>query len=145
MGDMYILRGLPGSGKSTLANRLVEVYLAATGRELHGGEDVDNFICEADQYFTQDGVYDFDPALLGEAHAYAQAKCRVLLQRQEPIVVVSNTSTKEWEFEPYADAGREAGYNVFVLIVENRHHGMSVHGVPEEALQRMAERFEISL
>jgi hypothetical protein len=31
------------------------------------------------------------------------------------------------------------------LIVENRHGGVNEHGVPAEALERMKNRFEISL
>jgi len=37
------------------------------------------------------------------------------------------------------------GYTVFSLIVENRHGGVNEHGVPEEALERMENRFELKL
>jgi predicted kinase len=42
MKELFLLRGLPGSGKSTLAKSL-------------GGIRI-----EADQYFMEDGVYNFD-------------------------------------------------------------------------------------
>jgi tRNA uridine 5-carbamoylmethylation protein Kti12 len=139
---MYILRGLPGAGKSTLADSLATAYLDAAGLDL----DPIDVICEADQYFMDpDGVYRFDPSRLKEAHEYSQKKALSLIRRGSPIIIVSNTSTKEWEFAPYMEMGHAAEYAVFSLIVENRHEGESIHGVPEEALERMAERFEISL
>ena len=37
------------------------------------------------------------------------------------------------------------GYRVHSLIVENRHGGVNEHGVPEEKLEQMKNRFEIKL
>jgi hypothetical protein len=34
---------------------------------------------------------------------------------------------------------------VFTIIVENRHGGKNVHGVPDDILEKMKGRFEISL
>jgi hypothetical protein len=39
----------------------------------------------------------------------------------------------------------EKGYLVFSLIVENRHSGDNIHGVPSESIERMKNRFEIQL
>ena len=33
----------------------------------------------------------------------------------------------------------------FSLIVENRHGGKNVHGVPDETLEKMEQRFSIKL
>jgi hypothetical protein len=60
-------------------------------------------------------------------------------------IVVSNTFTQEWEMEPYFLLAKSWGYRVFCLIVENRHEGKNEHGVPEEKLQIMKDRFEIKL
>jgi hypothetical protein len=60
-------------------------------------------------------------------------------------IVVSNTFTQEWEMEYYYDLAKEYGYRVYSLIVENRHSGVNSHGVPEEKLVQMKNRFEISL
>lgn len=49
---LYLIRGIPGSGKSTLAHKLV---------------NAEN-VCEADQFFYQDGTYVFDRTKLKEAH-----------------------------------------------------------------------------
>jgi hypothetical protein len=37
------------------------------------------------------------------------------------------------------------GYRVYSLVVENRHGGVNEHGVPEDKLEIMKNRFEISL
>jgi hypothetical protein len=60
-------------------------------------------------------------------------------------VVVSNTFTQEWEMEAYYNLAKEHGYTVFSLVVENRHAGVNVHGVPADKLEQMKNRFELKL
>jgi hypothetical protein len=60
-------------------------------------------------------------------------------------VVVSNTFTQEWEMQPYYDLAKEHGYRVYSIIVENRHGGVNIHGVPQETLEKMKNRFEVQL
>jgi hypothetical protein len=40
---------------------------------------------------------------------------------------------------------RELGYTTFVAIVENRHGGKNTHGVPENTIEVMRDRFEFKL
>jgi hypothetical protein len=40
---------------------------------------------------------------------------------------------------------KDYGYTVFSLIVENRHGGRNIHGVPDDKLEIMKNRFEIKL
>jgi len=49
------------------------------------------------------------------------------------------------EKSPYFDLAKTYGYQVFSLIVENRHGGLNQHGVPEDKVQIMKDRFEIKL
>lgn len=127
MKELYLLRGLPGSGKSTLAESL-------------GGLNM-----EADQYFTYEGKYEFDASKLKEAHAWCQNAVSVWMTKDVPKITVSNTFTQEWEMQPYYDLAEKYGYRVYSLIVENRHSGINSHGVPEEKLVQMKERFEVQL
>jgi hypothetical protein len=60
-------------------------------------------------------------------------------------VVVSNTFTQEWEMKPYIEMAERYGYRVHTLIVENRHGGNNVHGVPDDKLEIMKNRFEVKL
>jgi hypothetical protein len=60
-------------------------------------------------------------------------------------IAVSNTFTQEWEMEPYNKLAEKYGYKVFSVIVENRHGGVNTHGVPEDKLEIMKNRFEVKL
>jgi predicted kinase len=133
MKNLYLLRGLPGSGKSTLAEQL-------------GGSHF-----ETDKYFIdKDGNYNFDGSKLKEAHKWCQDSVATAMVLNHTIgdnetIVVSNTFTQEWEMKPYMDVAKDWGYRVFTIIVENRHGGVNQHGVPDEKLQQMNDRFEIKL
>ena len=60
-------------------------------------------------------------------------------------IAVSNTFTQEWEMEIYFKLAKQYDYTVFTVIVENRHSGVNQHGVPEDKIQLMKDRFEIKL
>ena len=133
---LILLRGLPGAGKSTFANHMWSPYL----------------ICEADQYFyDKEGNYNFDADKLHLAHAWCQNKVKTMMQDNlrnpqfYPEIVVSNTSTTEKELEPYLLLAKQYDYNVVSLVVENRHGNKNVHGVPDETLTKMKNRFNLKL
>ena len=60
-------------------------------------------------------------------------------------IVVANTFTEEWEMERYYEMAERYHYRVHSIVVENRHEGKNVHGVPKDKLQMMKERFQIKL
>ena len=60
-------------------------------------------------------------------------------------IIVSNTFTTSWEMDYYYQIAEKFGYTVYSLIVENRHDGVNSHGVPDEVLTKMRNRFEIKL
>ena len=131
MKELFLLRGLPGSGKSTLAKMLVG--------------DKDYCHKEADMYFVDgDGNYKFDITSLRDAHALCQEEVEFLM-KYEHKVVVSNTFTQEWEMTPYFELAEKYGYRVHSLIVENRRGGVNEHGVPDDKLKLMKNRFEMKL
>ena len=47
--------------------------------------------------------------------------------------------------EPYFELAKKNGYEVFTIIVENRHGGLNQHGVPKDKIEQMKNRFEIKL
>jgi tRNA uridine 5-carbamoylmethylation protein Kti12 len=137
MKNLILVRGVPGSGKSTTAKLLGA-----------GGAGYAHF--EADQYFMVDGKYKFDPTKLKEAHSWCRDSVEhaMLLNHttgHNSTIIVSNTFTQEWEMQAYYDLAKSWGYTVFSIIVENRHGGVNEHGVPDEVLTKMKDRFEIKL
>jgi predicted kinase len=129
---LYLVRGVPGSGKSTLAKNL-------------GGTHF-----ETDQYFMVNGEYKFDGSKLRDAHEWCQHSVNTAMILNHTaglnnVIVVSNTFTQEWEMQSYIDMAKDWDYKVFSIIVENRHGGVNAHGVPEDKLQSMRDRFEIKL
>lgn len=75
----------------------------------------------------------------------AKKKTRDALQRGIAYVIVSNTFTTERELTPYTDMANQLNYSVISLVVENRHGNESIHNVPEEAMDRMRNRFSVKL
>ena len=133
--ELYIVRGVPGSGKSTFAKSICKSWQHV----------------ETDMFFMKKGQYQFDPANLGDAHQWCKNKvhCKMrptlwnrLFNRR---IVVSNTFTQEWEMKTFFILARRFGYKVYTVIVENRHKGVNQHGVPENKLQAMKDRFEFQL
>ena len=136
----YILRGLPGTGKSTLAKNLRDSHRNAR-------------VFSTDNLFMVDGEYQFDPSKLGEYHALNLRQATDFMERRkrsEPDVlcIIDNTNTQHWEYEKYVEAAKENGFMVHIISVDWKQEDIplyaerNTHGVPEEAIQRMADRWE---
>lgn len=125
--ELVIMRGPSGSGKSTYAKK-------------HFPGAV---MCSADSYFSRSGEYKFDRNKLGAAHGYSKGKCETSLKKGVPLVVVDNTNTTLREMKPYVKLAQKYGYSVRFVRLETPVSvaaGRNVHGVPEEAVERMAAR-----
>ena len=134
-GELILLRGLPGSGKTTLAKIILQ---------LRSTDEPE--ILSADDFFEdKEGDYNFDPTKLKEAHNYCQFRCSERMRQQKAKIVVANTFTQEWEMDEYFKMAERYNYRVHTVIVENRHRGENIHGVPKDKLQQMKNRFEIKL
>lgn len=130
MNTLYIVRGLPGSGKSTFAKELVPEFL----------------VCEADKFFETENGYEFDPSKLKDAHEWCQKIVESYMKDSGhyPKIAVSNTFTRQWEMKPYFDLANKYGYKVFSVIVENYHGNDSIHGVSNDTIEKMKNRFEVN-
>lgn len=135
---LVIMRGVSGSGKSTKAQEIIKAF---------GGKSV---CCSADHYFiNKQGKYVFNPKKLGAAHGQCKARAKEAMGRGVPLVVLDNTNTQRWEFQPYIDMADEYGYEVEIIRVGDfdpasleLYAKRNSHGVPLEAIKRMASRWE---
>ena len=135
-GVLFLVRGLPGSGKTSFASAIWNDYA----------------VCEADKFFyDKEGNYNFDGSKLKEAHAWCKNEVESRMiehqnnQQYYPEIAVSNTFTQEWEMEDYFKLAEKYGYKTVSLILENRHGGKNVHGVPDDKIEIMKNRFQIKL
>jgi NEDD4-binding protein 2 len=136
----YILRGLPGSGKSMLAKNLRDSHTHAR-------------VFSTDRFFMVDGEYQFDPSKLGEYHTQNLAQATHFMEKgkkysSDILCIIDNTNTQHWEYEKYEEVAKENGFMVQIITVEWNINDIPLyaernsHGVPEEAIYRMAERWE---
>lgn len=125
---------MPGSGKSSLGRTIVELALMA-------GLTAQRF--EADQYFTDaKGDYSFGLDKIREAHEDCFERYCEAIDSAMHVVVLTNTSTKECEFQRYKEYAEEKGYIVFVSVVEHRHGNGDVHNITSEVRGRMIKNLE---
>jgi predicted kinase len=134
-GELILLRGLPGSGKSTLAKIILQLR----------STDEPEVLSADDFFINENGEYDFDSQKIKEAHNYCQFRCSERMRQQKVRIVVANTFTQESEMDEYFKMAERYNYRVHTVIVENRHGNENIHGVPEDKLQQMKNRFQIKL
>lgn len=117
MAHLLIVRGLPGSGKSTFAKSLGRMWF------------------EADMWMVEDGKYKFDKDKLSHCHSMCQRSVKAFLDAGIDVVV-SNTFSRIWEMEPYMQMTE----NFTIVMCEGNFP--NVHGVPDEVIQKMRDRWE---
>lgn len=123
MAILYIIRGLPGSGKSSLGEKL------APGLSF-----------SADDWFLENGQYNYNKDELTEAHEYCRANVAVSMRNHEDVIAVCNTFTRKWEMEPYFELCTKYGYTPVEIICKGNFK--NTHNVPETVLENMRNRFE---
>ena len=116
--NLILVRGVSGSGKTTFVEEFIENVSLSIA---------------TDDFFVLDGMYTFDPSYLAKYHQ----RCidSVESEMESPStegycnIVVHNTFTREWEMQPYFNLAEKYGYNVYTIVVENRHKSESIHDV----------------
>ena len=134
MKKLFIYRGLPGSGKSYALFNREEKFLC---------------ICSTDHFFMKNGVYEFNPHLIAQAHADCQIRALRAMAAGVSHVAIDNTNVQRWEFKLYLTIAEIFGYEVEEVVVGGYsvqdvvvYANRNIHGVPLVALQAMAARWE---
>lgn len=140
---VYLPIGLPGSGKSTFAKKLVEETAM-----LGGGAT--SCVCSTDDCFMVNGEYRFDGRKLGEYHGRNFQKFALALADAVDMVIVDNTNLRAEHREPYIRLARALGYEVIQPVIGDftddicqTYAERNVHGVPLDALRRMASTVQL--
>jgi len=130
---LILLRGLPGSGKSSLANTL--------------SEDGKYPVFSVDDFFTDNisGKYKFEFEKNHLAYKACEENVKNEMKAGTEKIFLDNTFTLEWEMESYFKLASEFNYRVYVVTVENRHGGKNTHGISDEQIRKMAEKYKVIL
>ena len=125
------MRGLPGSGKSTFVKNWFK----------HAA------VCSADHFFIDNitGEYHFDPSKLKQAHKACFDKFVTMVEAEHPLVVIDNTNSQLWEYQNYLVVAETHSYSVAIIELQcdiSTAFQRGIHGVPKDAIERMAKRWE---
>lgn len=127
MKKVEIMRGCSGAGKSTY----IRMHFPNA------------YVVSADQFFMQDGHYNFDGAKLSQAHqdCFRRFMEAIMIDELEHVVV-DNTNTQAWELAPYVQGASSFGYEVEIhtLVVDPEIAAKrNLHGVRLRDVKRHAE------
>lgn len=140
------MRGCPGSGKSTLARSIKEIYCDVTLKPISHDSVV---IFSTDDYWMEDGKYNWQAHRVGEAHAWNQARASDAMLDDVPVIIIDNTNTTAKEARPYVESAKQLGYEVEV-VESNTPWAKDIgalaskntHNVPRASIEKMLARYE---
>lgn len=126
--NVWIYSGVPGSGKSTAIKNL---HPKGT-------------IFSSDDYYCQEGKYNYVAELIGEAHGWNLRNFIDYVSKTKTgEAVVDNTNTSIVEMAPYVAIAQAYGHKVKVVTLlcdPKKAWERNVHGVPLTTVMAMHEK-----
>ncbi|CAH0493354.1 unnamed protein product [Peronospora farinosa] len=148
---VVILRGIPGSGKSTIWRDM---------KAICSHKRVVFTACSADFFFETKRGYIFDVTKLKAAHGKCKTDFTKVVEDSfsrtnkdsrphQHVVLVDNTNTQRWEYQPYEDIAKAKGCRVHIvemkcpdILTAFRMGQRNSHGVPPDKVVDMFLRWE---
>ena len=106
MSKVILLVGPPGVGKST--------WIKEYTKNVH----VPFVVCSADDYFTKEGMYNYDPRGIGFAHSTCYDKFLNAIRSDVPLIFIDNTNTIREHRSKYVNKAIEYGYEVEIKVFD---------------------------
>jgi len=129
-GRCFLIGGPPGSGKTAFTYLMYD--------PMGFPEQKRDIAVAADDFMVdENGVYCYDKTRLSEVHAKCQAVVKSAMQNGVERVWVHNTFLSREERQPYYDLAKKYKYEAHALWMLNEHGNKSVHGVPEDSMDKM--------
>ena len=137
--QLILMRGISGSGKSTVAKKLV-----GNGK-----------IFSTDDFFMQDGKYNFDVSKIGHYHKLNQERTEEAMKNGISPIVIDNTMTQAWEGAEYVKLADKYGYSVKIEelpipdideLMKRQENRKSINkALSREIVEKMIGRFQPGL
>lgn len=136
---VVIMRGPSGSGKSTFIMRNLPSAQWLSADFFFRGT------CPESGFPT----YEFDPARIGEAHAWCfRQYMKALHDNCYDEIVVDNTNSRLWEMENYIYLAKQFNRTVDIITMHPLQISVeeltrrNIHGVSQEIIQKMVDTYE---
>lgn len=134
MKELFIVRGCSGSGKTTIAKFLRNANASSL---MISPDDWDGYYVDGQYHFTVENYV--------RAHHWMRTVVGAWISQGYGPIIVHEVFALRSEFQPLIDMGKEAGYRVHTMIVENRHEGENVHNVANAVLEAQHHAMNIQL
>jgi predicted kinase len=141
--SVLILQGIPGAGKSSFIDDLEQ--------HLNSPDPNTLAVVSSDHFFVrpEDGEYEFNEHLLGQAHASCRENFEYFIDlqgnRRPLFIVIDNTNTTRKEMTPYIKKAKESGWDVTIITFKVSPEvsiARNIHRVPKETIDRMNKQLE---
>lgn len=127
---LYIIQGPPGSGKSFISSMLCNGLKSC----FH-----DVVVYSTDDFFMEDGIYNFSAALLPEHHK-SNFEWTCVALKQGKSVIVDNTNIHRWNCRDYVEFA--AANSIPVVFIRVTGNYKNIHGVPDKIVEKMKNEME---